>query len=647
MLNLIEPRSEATRSVAPPDPVRAAAYRPDIDGLRTVAVLSVVVFHLGTSVLSGGFVGVDVFFVISGYLITGTLLLSKGGYRQGLADFYKRRIKRIFPALFVVYVAVMAFAFATLFADETRGIAYTTIASIFFVSNILFFSSSGYFDGGLDSNPLLHTWSLSVEEQFYIIFPLLLFFSRNWAARARVALVAGLALVSFAASAWRVQDDMNAAFYLVQYRTWELTLGSLLAMGAFPEARSALVAQLETIAGLALIVAAVVLYDRTTPFPGVAALLPCIGSALVIHGGTAHRTLVGRLLSTPPARFIGLISYSLYLWHWPVIVFYRSFDHRLTMVDRGWLLVASIILATLSWYLVEQPFRARDRMKDARKVILGGLAAMAVASGAALGAAQISTMLWPISPAARQVLAYLDSDGQSEGMRTGTCFLASQAAFDSFDRKACLSVVADKPNILLIGDSHGAHFYHGLAAALPDHHILQATASGCKPLLTNHGEKRCVALMRYIFEDFVPKHRLDGVVISARWERGEAAAAVAAARQLRRFVPHVVVSGPIVEYDVALPRVLARHIDYGEPIASHRVAEIARVDRVFAQAFAEARLPYVSPYGAVCHPECDVWAKPGVPLQFDYGHMTAEGSNLIVGRLGPAIRAALSGEGGR
>jgi peptidoglycan/LPS O-acetylase OafA/YrhL len=644
MLDVAEPRSEATRPAPPPRRVTAASYRPDIDGLRTVAVLSVVVFHLGTSVLSGGFVGVDVFFVISGYLITGTLLMAKGSYAQGLADFYKRRIKRIFPALFVVYAAVMLFAFATLFADETRGIALTTVASIFFVSNILFFSSSGYFDGGLDSNPLLHTWSLSVEEQFYIFFPLVLFFSRNWAAKTRIALVAGIALVSFVASGWRVQGDMNAAFYLVQYRTWELALGSLLAMGAFPEARSALVAQLETLAGLALIAAAVVLYDRTTPFPGPAALLPCVGSALIIHGGTAHRTLVGGLLSTPPARFIGLISYSLYLWHWPIIVFYRSFDHRLTMTDRGWLLIASVVLAALSWYLVEQPFRGRNRLMGSKRVILGGLAAMVVASAAALGAAKISAIFWPISPAARQVLAYLDSDGQSEGMRTGTCFLASQAAFDSFDRKACLTPVADKPNILLIGDSHGAHFYHGLAAALPDYHILQATASGCKPLLTNHGEKRCVALMHYIFNEFVPTHRLDGVVISARWQKDEADAAVAAARRLREFVPHVVVSGPIVEYDVALPRVLARNIDYGESIAAHRVAEISKVDRTFAQAFARARLPYVSPYGAACHPECDVWARPGVPLQFDYGHMTAEGSTLIVGRLGPAIRADLGGK---
>lgn len=643
MLDVIEQRSEATRPAPPPEGVKAAAYRPDIDGLRTVAVLSVVVFHLGTSVLSGGFVGVDVFFVISGYLITGTLLLSRGSYARGLADFYKRRIKRIFPALFVVYLAVMAFAFATLFADETRGIALTTIASIFFVSNILFFSSSGYFDGGLDTNPLLHTWSLSVEEQFYIVFPLIIFLSRSWAPRARIALVGAIALASLAASAWQVRADMNAAFYLVQYRTWELALGSLLAMGAFPEARSALIAQLETLAGLALIAAAVIFYDRTTPFPGLAALMPCIGSALIIHGGTAHRTFVGAILSTPPARFIGLISYSLYLWHWPVIVFYRSIDHRLTMIDRFWLLVASIVLATLSWYLVERPFRVRDRLRSSKRVILGGLAAMILLSFGALGAAKISAAFWPISPAARQVLSYLDSDGQSEGMRTGTCFLASQAAFDSFDRDACLATVPGKRNILLIGDSHGAHFYHGLAAALPDHHILQATASGCKPLLTNHGEKRCVALMRYIFDDYVPNHRLDGVVISARWQKDEAAAAVAAARQLRRFVPHVVVSGPIVEYDVALPRVLARHIDYGESIAAHRVAEIAAVDRTFAQAFAKAGLPYVSPYRAACHPECDVWARPGVPLQFDYGHMTAEGSALIVGRLGPAIRADLGG----
>ena len=535
----------------------------------------------------------------------------------------------------------MVAAFTILFSDETKGIALTTIASIFFVSNILFYGSSGYFDGGLDTNPLLHTWSLSVEEQFYIVFPLILFFSRNLSAERRMLLVAGVALVSFLLAWWRVDTDMNAAFYLVQYRTWELALGALLALGAFPPARSALLANVETLLGIVLIVAAVVLIDRSTPFPGPVALLPCAGAALVIHGGVAHETAIGRVLSTAPMRFIGLISYSLYLWHWPVIVFYKSFDHRLTLADRGWLLIVSLILATLSYVLVEQPFRQHGRLTNPRHVILGGLALMAVTAGTALGSAALSDRIWPLSPPAKQVLTYLDAGGQTEGMRTGTCFLASQAAFDSFDRQ-CLALAPDKPNILLIGDSHGAHYYPGLAAALPDAHILQATASGCKPLLTDHGEKRCVELMHYIFDTFIPNSRLDGVVISARWVPDDAEAAVAAVRAIRRHVPHVVVSGPIAEYDVALPRVLARNIDDGESIADHRVPEIAAVDRRFAQTFARAGLPYVSPYKAICHPECDAWAGPGVPLQFDYGHMTAQGSRLVVGRLEPQLRAGLA-----
>ncbi len=642
MLNIASPRSEATVPDASSAGVKVAGYRADIDGLRTVAVLAVVVFHLGTSVLSGGFVGVDIFFVISGYLITGALLVTEGSYAKRLSEFYKRRIKRIFPALFVVYLAVMLAAFVTLFADETRGLALTTVASIFFVSNIVFYSSAGYFDGGLDSNPLLHTWSLSVEEQFYIFFPLLLFFSRRLTPVNRIRLVAGIAIVSFILSWWRVSTDMSAAFYLVQYRTWELALGSLLAMGAFPQIRSALIANIETLLGLAMIIAAVYFYDRTTPFPGPAALLPCLGSALVIHGGVGHRTAVGRMLATGPMRFIGLISYSLYLWHWPLIVFYKSFDHRLTLSDRGWLFMASILMATLSYFLVEQPFRRRGRLNDPRKVIIGGVAVMLLGAGLALGMARVSTALWPISPAAKNILTYLDSGGQSEGMRSGTCFLASQAAFDNFDQAKCLSLAADRPNILLIGDSHGAHFYPGLVAALPDAHILQATASGCKPVVDGRGQARCVELMRYIFNHFISGNKLDGVIISARWSADEAAAAEKTARWVRRFVPHVVISGPINEYDVALPRVLARNIDFGEPIAKHRVTEISAVDRSFEQAFAKAGLPYVSPLRAVCRPACDVWAKPGVPLQFDYGHMTAQGSELIVGRLGPAIRAGLA-----
>lgn len=641
MLELVTRRSEATVADVARKQVKAAGYRADIDGLRTIAVLSVVVFHLGTSVLTGGFIGVDVFFVISGYLITGTLLLAEGSYKERLAEFYKRRIKRIFPALFALYFAVMMASFMILFADEARDIAFTTVASIFFASNVLFFSSSGYFDGGLDSNPLLHTWSLSVEEQFYIFFPLLLFFSRGLTPKGRVRLVAGIALVSFVLSWWRVNTDMSAAFYLVQYRTWELALGALLALGAFPPVRSALIANLETMAGIALIVAAVALFDRTTPFPGPAALLPCIGSALLIHGGFAHDTGIGRLLATGPMRFIGLISYSLYLWHWPVIVFYKSIDHRLSLVDRGWLLMASLLLATLSYFLVEQPFRQPGRLSDARKVVLGGLALMVAASAGALGSAYLSGVIWPISPAAKQALSYLDSGGQSEGMRTGTCFLASQADFSAFDPK-CLALAPHKPNILLVGDSHGAHYYTGLVTALPEANILQATASGCKPTLSARGEKRCVELMNYIFNEFIPKTKLDGVVFSARWSAEDVDEAIETVRLIRRFVPHVVVSGPIAEYDAALPRLIARNIDHGEPIDAHLVPDVAPVDQRFAQAFADAGLPYVSPLRAMCRRRCTVWAKKSVPLQFDYGHLTAEGSQLIVGRLAPEIRAKLA-----
>lgn len=642
MLELTTPRSEATAIDARREQVRAAGYRADIDGLRTIAVMAVVVFHLGTSVVSGGFVGVDVFFVISGYLITGALLVAEGSYRERLADFYKRRIRRIFPALFVVYLAVMLWVFSTLFADETMGIAKATVASIFFVSNILFYSSAGYFDGGLDSNPLLHTWSLSVEEQFYIFFPFVLFLARRLSPTNQIRIVAAIAIVSFGLAWWRVTTDMNAAFYLVHYRVWELAVGSLLAMGAFPQARSALIANLETVLGIGLIVVAVLGFDRTTPFPGPTALLPVIGSALIIHGGTEHMTGVGKLLATAPMRFIGLISYSLYLWHWPLIVFWKSFDHQVTLSDRVVLLMLSIVFATASYFLVEQPFRKPGRFTGNRKVIIGGVAAMAGLSAVALGLGQLSTMLWPISPPAKQVLAYLDAGGQSEGMRTGTCFLASQASFENFNRVKCLSIVPEKRNILLIGDSHGAHYYPGLAATLSDANVLQATASGCKPVLDGHGEKRCRDLMDFILNRFIPGAKLDGIVISARWKAGDVADAVETVRWLKRYVPHVVVSGPILEYDVSLPRVLASNIDYGHPIASHRVTEIAGVDRLFAQQFAEAGLPYVSAYRAVCRPDCAVWARPGIPLQFDYGHMTAEGSRLIVGRLGPELRNSLA-----
>ncbi|WP_062066553.1 acyltransferase family protein [Sphingobium baderi] len=606
-------------------------YRADIDGLRTIAVVPVVIFHLGTSLFPGGFVGVDVFFVISGFLITQTLLGEQGTWRDALFDFYKRRIKRIFPALFALYICVMAVAGWLLMSDQAAEIGKSTIASIFFVSNILFYSQSGYFDGELNNNPLLHTWSLSVEEQFYIFFPLLIFFTRSWADRYRRQLVWALTITSLAASQWMVTRDTSAAFYLIPFRTWELAIGSLLAMRAVPEPRSAWQAEIGVALGLAMIGYSVLFYNKVTPFPGISALIPCVGTALVLLCGERSAFMAGRLLSLPPMRFIGLISYSLYLWHWPIMVFYRQIESRPDNMDRLMILAASFIAATLSWAFVEKPFR-RSSPLGSRTVVARGAMAMAMCGAAVISLAALSNFFHPISAQAKEVLVYGEKTGRAEMMRTGVCFLTSQSRLEDFDFKRCMVAPHDKPRILIVGDSHAAHLYYGLNRAMPDVHILQATATGCRPLLNNRGDPRCLALMDKVFGDYLETTRPDMVILSARWLDKDVPELTGIVQRIRRTTPHLIVSGPIVEYDQPLPRLLARHIDQQEPIDPHRIVQVYDLDQRIGAVMRKANIPYFSPYRSLCAPQCRLWVTPGVPVQFDYGHLTQQGS-IMLGRI--------------
>jgi peptidoglycan/LPS O-acetylase OafA/YrhL len=299
-------------------------YRPDIDGLRAVAVILVVMYHLGVGFTKGGFIGVDVFFVISGYLITGIIASEVGSGTYSLLGFYERRVRRLFPALFGVLLFSSCLAYILLFPPELEYFGETLIATTTFLANILFYSGDGYFAGTRDTIPLLHTWSLAVEEQFYLLYPLVLApLLRRDKGTLCWPIFSLTLLLSFALSLFLVKYDQSAAFYLLPPRAWELLLGCLLALGAIPELRNEKYRQLASIAGLlAILIAAGKI--RGTTFPGWAALVPCVGAAMVIHSGVKGDTIVYRVLSSRYAVFIGLISYSLYLWHWPIIAFYKA-----------------------------------------------------------------------------------------------------------------------------------------------------------------------------------------------------------------------------------------------------------------------------------------------------------------------------------
>ena len=321
-------------------------YRPDIDGLRAIAVLAVLFYHVRTGAVHGGFVGVDVFFVISGYLITGIIHNDVVAGRFSIRRFYDRRIRRIFPALFAVLFATTVAGAAFLLPSEFATYANSLAATTLFASNIYFAAHAGYFAPGALNTPLLHTWSLAVEEQFYLLFPIALALAYKYFPKRLRLTVALCCILSFVVSAYGVAIDPQRTFFSSLARAWELLLGSLLALNAFPQVRSAAVKEAAATLGIVAIVACAIFYSDATPFPGISALIPTAGTALIIWSGVNTVTRVTALLSLRPVVFVGLISYSLYLWHWPMIVFTRlAIDHGLSKADKLFVICASLALA--------------------------------------------------------------------------------------------------------------------------------------------------------------------------------------------------------------------------------------------------------------------------------------------------------------
>jgi len=345
-------------------------YRPDIDGLRALAVMPVVLFHADVALFSGGFVGVDIFFVISGYLITAMLLQDMAAGRFSIVDFYMRRARRILPALLAVVLVTLLVSFFFLLPNELAQAAKAARRIAVFTSNHLFWQTQGDYwqQNTLANQPLLHTWSLAVEEQFYFIIPVLLLACFKIKQRSGVLLtLCLLAIASFATSQYWLTHDAAGAFYLLPSRAFELLIGAILAVVLMHgNSGSLLVNQCIGSAGLVGIVISIFCFHDKMPFPGAAALLPCLGAAAIIYSGAATHSdktsWVNRLLATRTLVFIGLISYSLYLWHWPVLVLVRSmgwYAWDLPHIPTAMLITVILLLSWLSWRWIELPFRAK------------------------------------------------------------------------------------------------------------------------------------------------------------------------------------------------------------------------------------------------------------------------------------------------
>ncbi|MDJ1112935.1 acyltransferase family protein [Microbacterium dauci] len=634
-------------------------YLPHVDGLRAFAVLPVVLFHLGAQWIPGGFVGVDTFFVISGYLITGILWremdTEPGDPRRfSIWVFYQRRALRILPALVVVFAAVVVMSAFVQSPAAQAALGSQVLAATLFVSNFYFWQNEDYFAADPSSQPLLHTWSLAVEEQFYLLFPLLLFLVARWMRRHVLAVLAAIIALSLAASIVVTAHEPGTAFYLLPTRAWELGAGALLAVWQLRRGRTSSSPWIAAV-GLVLVVGSVFLIDKSMPFPGAVAIAPVLGAVLLI--GWARGTWVGRVLEFRPFIYIGTISYSLYLWHWPVIVFWRTMTgNAIDPLEMVGLFAASFLLAAASTAWIERPFRTR-RIRDlsARRVLIPATAVIVVC--ATVGGLWTRYHFSPIPvPAAVQEIAetaeYADTADYREQFRRGTCFFSGKetGAFDTYDKDVCATPDPDAENVLVIGDSHGAMWWRGLDLAYPDAHVMQATASGCFGLQTGGGEDECLELRDWVWDELLPGGGIDVVVLAGRWNPDTLPAVERSIETLTAQGIRTIVMGPTVEYDGDLPLLLARSVQFDssfdfETLRVHQRDEVNAQARTIAEsAGAET---YIDVIDLLCGDdvECVLRAPDGTPMQFDYGHLTLTATEWVIAEVQDQLDAALGAAG--
>jgi peptidoglycan/LPS O-acetylase OafA/YrhL len=629
-------------------------YRGDIDGLRAIAVLSVVGFHAFPRALHGGFTGVDVFFVISGFLISGIIFEDLRRGRFSFAKFYARRFRRIFPALIVVLAACLLYGSLALAPDEFRELGKQAAAGAGFSSNILQWLQAGYFDEQATSKPLLHLWSLGVEEQFYIAWPMMLVVAYH---RGRLFkyLCAALLLVSFAINLVQTATSPSAAFYLPLPRFWELLMGALLAYRFRSDAeaagRAADTGQWRSAAGLALIGAGFILIDGERAFPGWWALLPTLGTTLVISSPSAwlNRTL----LSAKPLVFIGLISYPLYLWHWVLLTFARIANYG-DELPRSWriaVIAASAVLAWLTYRWVEKPIRFSGRRDAIPRALVASMAVCGLA-GAVIYFTDGFAFRYPPEIRALAAFHYDDErDFYELSYRGGECFLTAKQTFADLSR-TCIDSAPAGRLVALWGDSHAASLYSGLRAVQRQtaFRIAQFTASACPPVIALHSERRrnCASFNDSVIQEFRAL-KPDVVILEGHWtlysgRNGWPGVDAAALRRTigvleQLGIPHIVVMGSLPSWKIIQPRVAFELWRHGHGLqdrtAEYLEAEPFAADRMARAAVAGTSATFISPLDLLCREgQCLISTDPhaATPLAWDNDHLSLAGSAFLADR---------------
>ena len=604
-------------------------YRWDIQGLRALAVLAVVIFHIAPNRLPGGYLGVDIFFVISGYLIIGFICRDVFAEKFNFTDFYVKRIKRLFPALFATVIATSICTYFLLLPEETIVFAKSVISTLLYVSNMFFYTQSDYFAADLELAPLLHTWSLSVEEQFYILFPVLLVAIIKFRPRYLQRALITIAIVSLILSEYLVRTDPSLAFFISPTRFWQFIVGGLLALNIHKMGLSKLTSNIMGVIGMLSLIACLFTYHEETVFPGINAILPTLATLLVIWAGSAPSAF-SRLMALPINRFFGNISYSLYLWHWPVIVFYSlaiNNDYS-RMTNNFIVLIISITLGYISWKYIELPFSKKRSQATNRKTLITTLSASAVVCSVMI----ISLNGLPHRFNEQQLYysSFMNYD-RDKGWQRDICFIrGNHEGLIKYNRKLCINFEQTKHNTLLIGDSYAAQWYSSIASLINSEQTLtQVTASGCRPIIPVTGPEGCVEIVKFAYEELIQKKRFDRIIVGGRWKNEDLAGLKKMITYLKNHSNEVLLVGRSLEYNQYLPRLLTTKKNEIENDKQNRYSELKKIDNKLKSLAEAASVKFVSVIDILCPlngESCKTVTDEGVPISFDYGHFTHAGA---------------------
>lgn len=661
----------------PASPAMATTYRADIDGLRAIAILAVVVFHAFPRLLPGGFVGVDIFFVISGFLITGLILGDLETGRFSIGHFYARRIKRILPILCVVLVGSFFFGWFVLYSDAYRALGKHMAGAAAFLSNFIYLGESGYFDVDANAKPLLHLWSLAIEEQFYLVWPVLLVVSKKTCRMGDGSLLKLLLVITLASLIYGIQmtgTDASAAYYLPFTRFWELSLGGVAYLMSRKYGFLGQRAHVLTWTGLVLVASACFLIDKDAGFPGYLALLPCLGTAALLLGASRPGA-VHRVLSHKVMVFVGLTSYSFYLWHWPLLFFLNELVVNPAPTAILATLALSFALAVTGYYLVETPVRRLT----SPVVPITLLVALTLLGYIGLNAYQrngldfrevngrlaISKMLQRkpaldlVSTNEKRLRFDLGNDETAQlnelipKLRRDTAelqkILDDSNAVNNKDvfcsgggtgsvgcGQTTGAATTGKRVVLVVGDSHAGNFLRALAPAYPDVTFVPFIDGGCVPIAQRYKNpdtlcgKAVLGAMTY-----VQTHDVDLVMLSSRWLESfeEIAPDI---KHYRQYVKKIALVGPSLTFSKDVYRILS---DYAPPTAfddhvqesfEQRNIPLNAAMQVFALAQGASYLDKISLF---CRGGSCPLFKGQKLMIYDKGHLTGSGTAYLAASL--------------